>query len=400
MQGDTSQVPVTQEVQPETKDASQTPQQPPAVSQTPSEPTPPTNPKKRLTLKILIILIVLIGLGVGGFFVYKNITGFKVEKGVVPAPSTKVRVYKGIWTPTLFTKNTRKLASDMKKLKALGMNTVFFQGFPPQMEHCLEGIPPDSKLAKKVKEIIPIQEELMISNIQTAHKNGLKVALTMGKCSGGMGLEDWVDLEAWNAKVIEYAKLAEEHEVELFAPMNEPEVLFGPSASATWGQEILPKIKEVYHGKIIWKGGAPGDIEPDPGNPNLTNFSGYDYLGFTLGIGSGPGTLEMFSRNIDNELDTMLSLAERDGVKGVMITEFYGRLPGDWEEREWNEEKEARAHEIVFEKGSEYDEIVGFFVWDFLEMSFLGEESPGLPISEITSQTQEVIKRYFTEILD
>jgi len=395
MDGDISQVPVAQEVQPEVKEVSQVPQQPSAVRQAPSASTPPTKPKN--WLKILIILLVLVGLSVGEFFVYKNITGFKVEKGVVPAPSTEVSVYKGTWTPTAFTKNTYKLVSDMKKLKGLGVNTVFFQGAPPQVEHCLEGRSPDSELVKIMKDIIPIHEELVISNIQTAHKNGLKVGLTMSKC---MPKSKEISVEAWNSRVIELAKLAEEHEVELFAPMNEPEVLFGPSASATWGQEILPKIREVYHGKIIWKGGAPGDIEPDPGNPNLTNFSGYDYLGFTLGIGSGPGTLEMFSRNIDNELDTMLSFVERDNCEGVMISEFYGRLPGDWEEREWNEEKEARAHEIVLEKGSKYDEVVGFFALDFLGMSFFGGEKIGLPVPENTSQTQEVIKRYFTEILD
>ena len=71
MEGDTPQVPVTQEAQPETK----------GVPQTPPEPTVPTKPKKRLKLKILIILVVaLVGLGVGGFFVYKNIFGPEVKK--------------------------------------------------------------------------------------------------------------------------------------------------------------------------------------------------------------------------------------------------------------------------------------------------------------------------------
>jgi len=349
-----------------------------------------------MKLKIPIILITLVGLGVGGFFVYKNITAPKVEKRVVPAPSTQVSVYKGVWTPTLLSKNSIKLASKMRKMKAMGMNTVFFQGAPPQVEHCLEGVPPDHELAKIMKEIIPIEKELMISNIQIAHKNGLKVALTMSKC---MPKSKDIPLEAWNARVIELAELAEEHEVELFAPMNEPEVLFGPSASATWGQDILPRIKEVYHGKIIWKGGAPGDIEPDPRNPNLTNFSGYDYLGFTLGIGSGPSTLEAFPQSIDHQLDTMLSLAERDNCEGVIISEFYGRLPQDWEKRAWSEEKEARVHEIVLEKGSKYDEIVGFFALDFLGLSSFGGEKIGLPVPENSLKTQEVIEKYFTEIL-
>ena len=342
--------------------------------------------------KILIVLIILIVLGVGGFFVYKNMTGLKVEKGVVPASSAEVRIYKGTWTPTLLTENSIKLNSYMRKLKTLGVNTVFFQAGPPQAEHCLEGLPPDSKLAKKVKEILPVQKELIINNIQTAHRNGLKVALTMSTC---MPASEKITLEAWNSRVIELAELAEEHEVEFFAPMNEPEALFGPSASATWGQEILPKIREVYHGKIIWKGASIGDIQPDPGHPNLTNFSGYDYLGFSIGVGTG--TIEDLPERVDYALDTILGFAERDNCKGVMITEFYGNLPYSWEERNWNEEKEARANEIILEKGK--DKVVGFFALDFLGLSFFGEDIPRMPIPKKSLKTEEVIRRWFREIL-
>ncbi len=58
---------------PQVKDVSQAPQQPPVVPQIPPEPTPPPKPKKWLKI-ILIILLVLIGLGVGGFFIWKNIS--------------------------------------------------------------------------------------------------------------------------------------------------------------------------------------------------------------------------------------------------------------------------------------------------------------------------------------
>jgi len=172
--------------------------------------------------------------------------------------------------------------------------------------------------------------------------------------------------------------------------------LFGPSASAEWGQEILPKIREVYHGNVIWKGGAVGDILPDPGNPNPTNFSGYDYLGFTLGLESNTGmTLEDFSQRVDHALDTIIGLAERDNCKGVMISEFYGLLPGKWEKNSWSEEKEARAHEIVLEKGK--GKVVGFFVLDFMELSFFGEDIPGLPGPKESLKTEEMIRKYFTE---
>jgi len=335
--------------------------------------------------------MILAGLGVGGFFVYKNTSAPKVEKGVVPAPSNEVRVYKGTWTPTSLTQDTKKLTSDMQKMKEMGMNTVFFQGAPPQVEHCLETVPSDHELAKIMKKIIPIEKELMISNIQTAHKNGLKVGLTMSKC---MPQSKKISIEAWNSRVVELAKLAEEHEVELFAPMNEPEALFGPSASATWGQEILPKIKEVYHGEIIWKGGSIGGIQPHPmPKPAPTNYSGYDYIGLTVSRGLG-ATLEEFPQYVDYALDTFLGFAERDNCKGVMITEFYGT---SMREPAWSEELDARANEIILEKGK--DKVVGFFALDFLGLSFFGEDLLGLPSPEESSKTEEVIRRWFTEIL-
>jgi hypothetical protein len=280
----------------------------------------------------------------------------------------------------------------MQKLKDIGVNTVFLPAAPPQLERCLEGQDPNSELAKKFNKILPIQKEIMIANIQVAHRNGLRVGLAMTKC---FPASENITLEEWDSQVIEYAKLAEKYGVELFAPMNEPEALFGPSASADWGQEILPEIREVYHGKIIWKGGSINDMQP-PGQSDQTNFSGYDYVGFTISVG-GIKTTEEFSQRVDYALDAIVALAERDNCEGVMITEFYGNLPYRWEERVWNEEKEARANEIILERGK--DKVVGFFALDFLELSIFGDDIPRMPNPKKSLKTQEVIKRYFTEIL-
>ena len=74
------QVPITQKVQPEAKSIPPPPQKTPIIPQASPKLTLPKNPKKRLIIKILIILLVLIGLGIGGFFIWKNFFVPETEK--------------------------------------------------------------------------------------------------------------------------------------------------------------------------------------------------------------------------------------------------------------------------------------------------------------------------------
>ncbi len=351
--------------------------------------------------KILISLIILVGLIVGGFFIW-NIFVPEIEKEEAP---TEIEIYKGIWLPTLLIQDPNHLASNIQKLKDVGVNTIFIQAFPPQPEQWLgkakEVFPPE--LIKKIEEVIPIEKQFIIDNIQTAHRNGLKVALTV---SNPPGLEG-IDLEALNSKIIEYAKLAEEYDVELFAPMNEPGTILGEN-TGKWRQEILPRIKEVYHGEILWKGAGVGLPEKTLSEEFLKELSeappgdyqGYDYIGFSVMYIPSEGltqeerlqfadrlTLEDYSQYVDNALKYVLALAERDNSKGVMISEF-GVLEGG----SLSEEEIARAHEIVLEKGKE--KVVGFFALDFL-----GGELPGMPPIKEDLKTKEVIRKWFKEIL-
>jgi hypothetical protein len=243
---------------------------------------------------------------------------------------TEVEIYKGVWMPTLLFQDSNQLASNIQTLKDVGVNTIFIQAFPTFSEASLELMeevaPPG--LFEKLKEVLPIEKELIINEIQTAHRNGLKVALTIGK---PITLEE-KDIEELNSKIIEYAILAEEYDVELFAPMGEPPDTID---TGNWRQEILSRIKEVYHGEIFWSGAMP--VLPDkttiskiPEQPP-GDFSGYDYIGFTtLYMPSGllspedPDypTLEDYPEYVEGALDYMLAYAERDNCKGVIITEF------------------------------------------------------------------------------
>ncbi|NQU82716.1 MAG: hypothetical protein HQ539_02085 [Parcubacteria group bacterium] len=387
MEGTAPQVPVTQEVQPEAKEVPQAPQQPPVVPETPS---PPTSPKKGLKLEILIILIALVGLSLGGFFIWKNFFAPEIKQAGKKEAEEEIFIYKGVWDPILGLEDENYLASNVQKLKSLGMNTIFISALPPFAEPEFEKIEEvfSPELLERLKEVIPTEKELLIDNIQTAHRNGMKVALTVGDPP----VEENVDLEALNSRIIEVAKLAEEYDVELFTPLNEPEKFIKKNLGA-WRQEILHKVKEVYYGEIAWNGAFPGF--PDKESISKTaeqppgDFAGYDYIGFGM-ILMSTQTLEEFSERVEGALDFMLATAERDGCKGVIITEFGVSMNGHW-----SEEEVARAYEIVLEKGSKHDKVFGFFAFRF---NFFEVDLPGLFIKE-NLKTQEVVKKYFTEIL-
>lgn len=250
-------------------------------------------------------------------------------------PETEVEVYKGAWLPHV-------LPSHFAELKDMGMNTVFLQGFPNEGRDV---------------------------SIQTAHRNGLKVALTLAIMGFDTPNAADLDLETLNSDIVELAKSAQRWGVEFFAPLNEPENIFGKDTER-WAQEILPRIKRVYHGEVIWKG---GDLRGD-------GLSGYDYIGFRIRL-PGDMTPEEYSRHVDGQLDTALGFcAEIDSCKGVMVTEFGTReeIPGMH-----SEEDIAGAHEIVLERGK--GKAVGFFYFD---------EVPG-----VFGKWETEISRWYKEIL-
>ena len=312
--------------------------------------------------------------------------------------------YKGIWMSTLLFRDVNYLESNVQKLKDMGINTIYIVAFPPFPEASFEKLKETfaPEIVEMFRELVPIEKELLIANIQTAHNNDLKVALSVIKPP----VLKEEDIEELNLKIIEYAKLAEEYDVELFAPMAEPPNIID---TGIWRQEILSRIKEVYHGEIFWSGAGPGlpneeqisqISEQPPGD-----FVGYDYIGFSTlffpsevlnqGDPDYP-TLEEYPEYVEGAVDYKLAIAERDRVKGVIITEFgvIGTIAmSESSVLSLSEEEMARAYEIVLEKGS--GRVVGLFA----NSEFLGIELPGIPLVKENLETEEVIKRYFTEIL-
>jgi hypothetical protein len=308
----------------------------------------------RIIIPIIVYLILMIPI----FYLYST-----------PAPETETQIYKGVWVP--FTTPTY-----MDDLKDMGVNTV-------SLSHEI-GSPDIFKL-------------LLISNIISAHKNGMKVIVSTGYTEPYPPVEE-IDMEALNSEIIEIAKLAEKYNAEFFAPFLDVDCIFLEN-STEWMQEILVEIKKVYSGEMIWKGALwweimSGDL-PSEGWP--TNFSGYDYIGFGISP-HDQMTLKDYEGFVDIVIDQNLFWAERDGLKGVMVLEFSVFSWGPHDEElnrtlftgvEHSEEEVARAYEIVFEKGQ--GKLDGFFPFG-MKGDHFGE--PGL-----YGKREELVRKWYGEIL-
>ena len=102
-------------------------------------------------------------------------------------------------------------------------------------------------------------------------------------------------LDSYEPVVIELAKIAEEEGADVFAPMKETEFIIGSTTKASkWSQDILPKIKEVYSGKIVWRGDFHDAYKS---SSKQVDFSGYDIIGFTT-LSGDPGPSNTNLKNV------------------------------------------------------------------------------------------------------
>jgi len=366
MEGNTPQAPPTQEVQPEVKDVSQTPQQPPVVPQTPPEPTIPTNPKKWLKAKVLIALMILVGLGVGGFFIWKNVFAPK-------------EVYKGVWMPTLGShlipdsylpegldvSLIQPIFADLDKAEQSGINTLAFQmGYWVNEQGELS--------------MIPGEEEFFISFIDEAHVRGFKIWLNPeiihptdkgGPSELRIMPEELIEntdlIKNFEAGIVEIAKFAEEHDVEIFSPSSEMHVNLdfekvGRERSKKLIVEIKPKIDAVYSGKICLRGEWP--------NPE---FSAYSCFGPTIGIPK--------NEEEKNKLINKIERATKDKKIELMVGEL-------WEGNGWQGSQEDAKRGFEMALAAVEGKVSGVFILDITRPTPLFPES-----------FESVIKEFYTK---
>lgn len=192
--------------------------------------------------KVLVFLLaVVITIGIGYLFIkgFIGLPGSFLKP--VPAPNVEGKI-KGYWS----SEGAMAFSdlNDAAEMKEMGINTITFS---PPLSHNQEGRVTESSNSESfVKKII-----------NKAHKAGLRVMLETTPMNAGK-----VSPKVTNPKLfqdemtriaVKYAKIAEEYNVEYFAPIVEPVHHMSALEADEWLQELLPKLKKVYSGPIMWK---------------------------------------------------------------------------------------------------------------------------------------------------
>lgn len=189
-----------------------------------------------------------------------------------------------------------RVVENIEELKQLGLNSVCI----------MQGVRRfDSGTSDEQLESMKLTT---ISSIATLKRAGFAIVLILDAGGGPIAEKEYTKLtpeqflKIVEEEALEWATIAEEYKVEYFAPANElpsklHNLLAGYSESERqrkkieetnkWHKYMLPKVREVFHGKVIAKYGdyAYG-----------LNPQGYDVVAYTIGHGFILD-LEEFRRN-------------------------------------------------------------------------------------------------------
>lgn len=297
-------------------------------------------------------------------------------------------VIKGNWEPST-AQMLQILNSEVEELKELGVNTV--------------SIDVEYELNKDGSYYISIEEdsneELYISQLKKAKKAGFAVLVSpnfvgaSGHNYAEEGINIDLDRHLKNSEevALKWAKIAEEYQAEYFAPQNE---FNGPirgnfakkgaeeaRITSEWHKEMLPKLKEVFTGKLMAK-----LDEPREG----IDVSGYDYVGQT--ISHGNGNLKNVRNHLITEYKVLKEIGEKSNAKWL-VSEAWFPYGGPWYSATKNEDGESldELQDDYYKMSlEEYQKAGGK---DYIFIAWL---MPGMEIKDRPAEA--VIREYFKKI--
>jgi hypothetical protein len=249
---------------------------------------------------------------------------FTLDSSAYPA------FYRGAWGARL--DELRSYLLNAMKLRDVGVDSITIEA--------------EIVLDRETGEPKSLGEDVFIFYLQALKREGFRIILIPNpmhpNLDMGLGYA-WVEpdpnayyhpsyelIKKFDGIVVKWARIAEEYGADAFLPVLEPYKLAGDyEVASRWLQEILPQIREVYHGKV----GAT-DIMYDIGQ-GLSTPCPYDYSGYDFLL-SGPPA----GRKNANEWEEVIRVFIQKGIEyvteydlqGFGLYEYGGYTGGIWYE--------------------------------------------------------------------
>lgn len=352
--------------------------------------------KGNVALLIVIIVTILLAILTAISFFFQSKSGLWPwdlilnrpigEKELAKRASDLKRIYpaviKGNWEPSSF-HMAKMLTEDSDRIRELGVNTVSVS-----VEYSID------------KDATPLlnNESQLISNIAKAKEKGFAVLVAPNfvGASGHNFKEEGINitrdeyLKISEEIALKWAEFAEKYKVEFFAPQNEFNGMIGANftqndaevaqITSDWHRRVLPKIKEVYSGKLLMKLSAIQDG---------IDAKGYDFVGIT--VFHGNDNLESFRKKLSSQYQILKNTAEKSGTKWL-VSEAWFAYGGPFFNQTTN-----RTGESLDELQDDYFEAS---FEEYLKLTdnpsgyiFIAWIMPGMDIKN--RPAEKVIKEYF-----
>ncbi len=229
----------------------------------------------------------------------------------------QIAFYRGVSEPR--PESWQEMVNDKQELLGDGVNAVAID--PPVLIAQRGGLLP--------REILTGEAANAPNTTRQLHAAGLAVFLDPSTKSPGLSPKFEATapiLSELNDDTVKWADTAEKEQAELFAPLDDYNLVLGTAGANNWSKQVLPLIRQKYHGPLVAKvvpdlSGRP----PAPGAPHdfeALDFHGYDYLMLDIYPFGEKFDQKAFSAYVDDVLNRAAAVARRDGLKGVMIGDF------------------------------------------------------------------------------
>jgi hypothetical protein len=304
-----------------------------------------------------------------------------IDSGSIVAGNPQIKI-RGVWLSSLDEWLKDGLDQhEIDELKEAGINYVQVVVWPQVLDNeSVYVLPrsfgnPDDRISYNnlLKESSKTEEKV-ISRINALDEAGFGTYLVIyperygAHELYGKGLRDVEEfLSKMEEITLEYARVAEENDVEMFSPPNELQLWVGAERAMKWYEDILPKIKEIYSGEVAPRGltfydwDSLNDVPIEKAVAKF-NFAGWDYIASDVYCNQIE-SLEEFKTCLRATIYKSIELKEKYGAKGIIYGEI-SHLGGSNPELENSKEYNIKSYDIFSRENLGRADGIFFWNWE------------------------------------